>query len=84
MQALRDNIIRLSYTTKVIGVRGNEVGIVSKRIPLKFKEKNQQANNPEHTLIQVSETNFIPHRNFYVAPLLTVRKEDPREEQLRQ
>ena len=50
MQQLRDNIIKLSYTNKIIGVRGNDVGIVSKRLPLKFKSKIKEgvaSPNPE-------------------------------------
>lgn len=43
MQQLRENIIKLSYTNKIIGVRGNDVGIVSKRLPLKFKSKTKEA-----------------------------------------
>lgn len=39
MLKLRENIVRLSYTNKIIGVRGDEVGIISKRLPLKFVSK---------------------------------------------
>jgi hypothetical protein len=37
MLKLRENIVKLSYTNKIIGVKGDEVGIVSKRLPLKYK-----------------------------------------------
>jgi hypothetical protein len=36
---MKDQIISLSYTVKTIGVQGNEVGITSKRLPLKLKKK---------------------------------------------
>jgi hypothetical protein len=34
---MRENIAKLSYTIKTIGVQGEEVGITSKRLPLKMK-----------------------------------------------
>ena len=76
MQHLRDNIIKLSYTNKIIGVRGNDVGIVSKRLPLKLKSKTKECvTSPNPETIEFSEqTNYIPHKNFYVAPLPTVKK----------
>jgi hypothetical protein len=37
MTKLRDNIVKLSYTTKTIGVKNDEIGIYSKRLPLKSK-----------------------------------------------
>lgn len=36
---MKDQIASLSYTVKVIGVQGEEVGITSKRIPMKCKKK---------------------------------------------
>lgn len=36
-EEMKQQIIRLSYTVKTIGVQGDEVGIVSKRLPLKNK-----------------------------------------------
>lgn len=36
---MKDQIISLSYTVKTIGVQGDEVGITSKRLPLKLKKK---------------------------------------------
>jgi hypothetical protein len=38
---MKDQIISLSYTVKTIGVQGNEVGITSKRLPLKLKKKQE-------------------------------------------
>ena len=35
---MKDQIISLSYTVKTIGVQGDEVGITSKRLPLKLKK----------------------------------------------
>lgn len=35
---MKDQIASLSYTVKVIGVQGEEVGITSKRVPMKFKK----------------------------------------------
>jgi len=36
---MKEQIAGLSYTVKTIGVQGEEVGIMSKRLPLKFKKK---------------------------------------------
>ena len=38
-QEMKEQIISLSYTVKTIGVQGQEVGISSKRVPLKLKKK---------------------------------------------
>lgn len=46
---MREHIIKLSYTVKTIGIQGGEVGISSKRIPLKFKKKS--AEEPHHEFI---------------------------------
>ncbi len=35
---MKDQIAGLSYTVKIIGVQGEEVGITSKRIPMKIKK----------------------------------------------
>lgn len=75
MQKIRDNIVKLSYTTKTIGVKDEEVGIFSKRLPLKFKNSNSK------TIIKKEvESSFNPkyiaHKTFFTAPLMTVRKKN--------
>jgi hypothetical protein len=46
MLKLRENIVKLSYTNKIIGVKDDEVGIISKRLPLRFKNPTQSTEKP--------------------------------------
>ena len=41
VMTMREKIAKLSYTVKIIGVKDEEVGIISKRVPLKDKTKNR-------------------------------------------
>ena len=75
MQKIRDNIVKLSYTTKTIGVKDEEIGIFSKRLPLKYKNPSSKIfikPKPEGLI----NSKFIPHKSFYSSPLMTVRKKN--------
>lgn len=74
MLKLRENIVRLSYTHKIIGVNGDEVGITSKRLPLKFKDKNIESMKLPVNRLLKQDTGFISHRKFYVQPLPIIHK----------
>ena len=67
---MKDQIISLSYTVKTIGVQGDEVGITSKRLPLKLKKK--QESPPK---VQETSTNFLPHKTFYSHALIPFKKD---------
>lgn len=66
---MKDQIIRLSYTVKTVGVQGGEVGISSKRVPLKLKKK-QDFPPPAY----VTDKDYIPHKSFYAQALIPVKK----------
>ena len=66
---MKDQIVSLSYTIKTIGVQGQEVGISSKRVPLKFKKKQDL---PPTTFN--SNTNFLAHNSFFSEALHPVKK----------
>lgn len=36
---LRDDIVRLSYSIKSLGMQNGEIGILTKRMPLRLKQK---------------------------------------------
>ncbi len=38
---MKDRMLKLSYTIKNIGIHGEEIGITSKRLPLKEKEEGR-------------------------------------------
>lgn len=65
---MKEHIIKLSYTVKTIGVQGNEVGITSKRVPLKFKKKQEE---PHPQFVPAKE--YLPHQSFYSKALIPVR-----------
>lgn len=67
---MKDQIIKLSYTVKTVGVQGGEVGISSKRVPLKLKKKQDY---PAPTY--VPDKDYIPHRSFYAQALIPIKKE---------
>ena len=48
------------------------MGIISKRLPLKYKDTTNIKNskNPETNSIK-----YLPHKSFYSAPLGTIKKE---------
>lgn len=66
---MKEQIISLSYTVKTIGVQGEEVGISSKRVPLKLKKK-QEYKVPAYQ----AKDNFLPHNSFYAQALVPVKK----------
>ena len=74
MQKIRDNIVKLSYTTKTIGVKDEEIGIFSKRLPLKFKNPNQKVFPAKPKNDPFINQKFLPHKTFYTAPLSTLKK----------
>jgi hypothetical protein len=65
---MKDHIASLSYTVKVIGVQGEEVGITSKRLPLKFKIKEDKI--IKNNCLPVE--NYLPHKSFYSHPLMPI------------
>lgn len=67
---MKDQIIRLSYTVKTVGVQGGEVGVSSKRVPLKLKKK-QECPPPTY----LPDKDYIPHKSFYAQALVAVKKE---------
>jgi hypothetical protein len=69
-QEMKEQIISLSYTVKTIGVQGEEVGISSKRVPLKLKKK-QDYHEPGY----VPKANYLPHQTFYSHALIPVKKD---------
>ena len=73
MQKIRDNIVKLSYTTKTIGVKDEEIGIFSKRLPLKYKNPHSKTLSKPKPEVHLN-SKFIPHKSFYSSPLVTVRK----------
>ena len=70
---MRENIAKLSYTIKTIGVQGNEVGIISKRVPLKFKQPKEDYPKLHDTNI-ISSTTFLSHKSFFSNPLVSIHK----------
>ena len=76
MIKLRENIVKLSYTNKIIGVKDDEVGIISKRLPLRFKEPKTDSDKLANNEPYFEDSGYISHRNFYVHPLPTVRKSE--------
>lgn len=76
---IKEDIARLSYTSKVIGVKGTEVGIVSKRVMMESREnKSIDRNSLNQNSIKHNPfptNNFIVHKNFFVNPLSTGKKE---------
>lgn len=71
----------MTYTNKVIGVKGEEVGIISKRLPLKFKSTDKKSKKPikreDDNTVYLS--NYIPTNNFYAVPLPTVKKDQSKK-----
>lgn len=66
---VKDHIIKLSYTVKTIGIQGGEVGISSKRVPLKLKKKLEE---PVHAFIPSKE--YLPHKSFYAEALIPIKR----------
>ena len=68
---MKDQIVSLSYTVKTIGVQGEEVGIASKRLPLKLKKKEEYSGPPA----TMTANNYLPHQCFYSQSLVPIKKE---------
>jgi hypothetical protein len=78
---MKDQIASLSYTVKIIGVQGEEVGITSKRIPMKIKKKDDAIIKTDYIPIK----NYLPHKSFYAHPLISIRREkDPSEKSIQE
>ena len=72
--SMRDEIVKLSYTVKTIGVHGEEVGITSKRLPLKNKLiESKPASKPPIPL----HPGYVPHQSFFSQPLVPVKTNKP-------
>lgn len=74
---IKDDLARLSYTSKVIGAKGSDVSIVSKRLFMSSKSMKEKKidivpKNPSFN------RDYVVHKNFFVNPLAVGRKE-PRE-----
>ena len=68
-QEMKEQIVSLSYTIKTIGVQGQEVGISSKRIPLKFKKKQDMP-----PTFFAPNNNYLAHQSFFAQALVPVKK----------
>ena len=74
MQKIRDNIVKLSYTTKTIGVKDEEIGIFSKRLPLKLKSSSNKTLSLKPKTDTLVNQKYLPHKTFFTAPLATVKR----------
>jgi hypothetical protein len=77
---MKDHIASLSYTVKVIGVQGEEVGITSKRVPMTLKRGSQEKKLKDNF---VPVDNYLPHKSFYSHALVPIHipKEPPKSDQ---
>lgn len=67
---MKEQIVKLSYTVKTVGVQGGEVGISSKRVPLKLKNKQEYP-----TPTYIPDKDYLPHKSFYSQALVPVKKQ---------
>lgn len=76
---MKDHIASLSYTVKVIGVQGEEVGITSKRVPLTLKKGGPSKIKDNFVPVD----NYLPHKSFYSHALVPIHvpKEPPKSDQ---
>jgi hypothetical protein len=70
---LKQDIIKLSYSIKSLGMQNGEIGILTKRMPLKTKQKPIMHDYPYTERVNYAR-NYVTHSSFYSAPLHVIKK----------